>query len=381
MPYTTFKAVCALATCCIGSILLAGCDGSSGQRTEVSRVGETRFQTPVVLREVAKLDPDALILEVLVNEQSTVLTRGENDVWSGVVEVPANQSSSVVVRWGQNYGDAGFITLAEQRKSVFSGDEGNTVTFNGGYDTESFNADDDAFSNLVEIQEGRSPVAFLDATINTDGAFTTGGITHPFSSECGSQIPIAVPIQNGDIANGAADAQADSSADLSAWWCATLVDQQVDEEGNVFPVDSIRFVVNVTDDILFDDSPGSEYHDDSVEIYIDGNNSKRSFYDGADDYQLRFTPTGSGLVQSGTSLPVPADLIAYFNYFTGGYQLIAYIPIGSTGITNAQAFGLNVEVNDDDDGGDRDSKFSWIGIEDRDISWRNPSAFGTAQVP
>jgi len=104
MPYTTFKAVCALATCCIGSILLAGCDGSSGQRTEVSRVGETRFQTPVVLREVAKLDPDALILEVLVNEQSTVLTRGENDVWSGVVEVPANESSSVVVRWGQNYG-------------------------------------------------------------------------------------------------------------------------------------------------------------------------------------------------------------------------------------------------------------------------------------
>ncbi len=373
MRDSSFRYLRVPATSLAVVLVLLGCDSASDERSaEIARLGEARFQTPVVLREVAKLDPEALILEVLVNDRVTELTRGEDDIWSGVVEVPANRSSSVAVRWGQNYGDAGYITLAEQRKSVFSGEEGNSVDFNGGYDTESFNADDDAFSNLAEVQEGRSPVAFLDATINTDGAFPTGGLTYPLSGECGARIPISVPIESG---------ASDGPDDFSAWWCATLVSEQIDSEGNVFPVDSIRFVVNVTDDILFDDDPGREYHDDSIELYIDGNNSKRSFYDGVNDYQLRFTPTGAGLIQSGVSLPVPSDLTAFFTYFNGGYQLIAYVPLASTGIVNAQAFGLNVQVNDDDDGGDRDAKYSWIGIEDRDISWRNPSAFGTAQVP
>ena len=113
---------------------LSACDSGQEQSAEITRVGETRFQTPQVLREVAKLDADQLILEVLVNDQVTVLQRGEDNIWSGVVDVPANRSSSVAVRWGQNYGNAGYIALAEQRKSVFSGPEGNTVTFDGGYD-------------------------------------------------------------------------------------------------------------------------------------------------------------------------------------------------------------------------------------------------------
>ena len=356
-----------------GIVLLNGCN-SSDQQSEISRGGDVRFQTPVVLREVANLDPENLILEVLVNDQITELTRGDGDIWTGVINVPANQSSSVAVRWGQVYGEAGYITLAEQRKSVFSGTEGNSVTFNGGYDTESFNVDDDAYSNLTEVQEGRSPVEFLDVTINTDGAFETGGVAFTFADECGSQIPIAVPTQPDNIT-------VTGAADLAAWWCATLVAQQVDAQGNTIPVDSIRFVVNVTDDILFNDDSGREYHDDSVEIYIDGNNSKRTVYDGIDDFNLRFVPVGQGLVQTGNSLPVPSDLTAYFNYFNGGYQLIAYLPIDSLGIANAQAFGLNLQVNDDDNGGDRDAKYSWIGIENRDISWRNPTAFGTAQIP
>ena len=362
----------AAATAPVCAIALLACDGSIRQTAEISRLGETRIQAPVELREIAGLNQEALILEVLVNDQSTTLARSDDDIWSGIVEVPANQSSSVAVRWGQNYGDTGYIALAEQRKSVFSGDAGTSISFDGGYDTDSFNADNDAFSNLEEIREGRSPVAFLDVTINTDGAFATGGLVFPFSSECGSQIPISVPVQSG---------MTDGPADFSAWWCATLVSEQIDEQGNVFPVDSIRFIVNVTDDILFDDDAGSRHDDDSIELYIDGNNSKRSFYDGVNDYQLRFTPSGIGLIESGTSLPVPDDLTAFFRYFTGGYQLTAYVPLASTGIVNAQAFGLNIEVNDDDDGGDRDAKYSWIGIEDRDIAWRNPTAFGTAQVP
>jgi hypothetical protein len=40
--------------------------------------------------------------------------------------------------------------------------------------------------------------------------------------------------------------------------------------------------------------------------------------------------------------------------------------------------GLDVHVNDDDDGGDRDTKLTWRGKEDN--AWQNPRAFGTAEL-
>ena len=135
MRHPRIRLLRAATTAPMCAIALLACDGSTHQTAEISRLGETRIQAPVELREIAGLDPEALILEVLVNDQSTTLARGADDIWSGIVEVPANQSSSVAVRWGQNYGDAGYIALAEQRKSVFSGDAGTSISFDGGYDT------------------------------------------------------------------------------------------------------------------------------------------------------------------------------------------------------------------------------------------------------
>ena len=40
--------------------------------------------------------------------------------------------------------------------------------------------------------------------------------------------------------------------------------------------------------------------------------------------------------------------------------------------------GFDVQVNDDDDGGERDSKLAWCGRQDN--AWENPGAFGNAQV-
>ena len=46
--------------------------------------------------------------------------------------------------------------------------------------------------------------------------------------------------------------------------------------------------------------------------------------------------------------------------------------------TVGKKIGLDVHVNDDDDGGDRDTKIMWFGT--RDIAWQQPSAFGTAEL-
>jgi len=40
--------------------------------------------------------------------------------------------------------------------------------------------------------------------------------------------------------------------------------------------------------------------------------------------------------------------------------------------------GLDVHVNDDDDGGDRDTKLTWYGKQDN--AWQNPGIFGTAEL-
>ncbi len=354
-----------------GLALLAGCGGADG--TVQQNTGQTTFTTPVVLRNIAALDSSDLTLEVTVNEQGTTLSESAPGLWTGTVNVPANSTSSVAVAWGQNYGTFGYIPLARQQKSVSLGDGPGTVVFDAGYDT-AFDFDNDGLSNLVEIEEGRSPVSFLDMTIDVAGTFPTG-LPLENSSLCGSKVPIAVLVTTPGTDEPVAN-------DNDSWWCAVYVPGQQDLLGVTTQAESIVVTVNVTDDILFVDSPpGQEYRDDSVELFIDGDNSKRSSYDGANDFHFRFLPEGAGQVFLTRGPYLPANLVASVVYFTGGYTLTVTIPIQEVGIQNGQPFGLNVEVNDDDDGGDRDAKYSWVAVEGRDISWRNPSAFGTSQVP
>ena len=76
---------------------------------------------------------------------------------------------------------------------------------------------------------------------------------------------------------------------------------------------------------------------------------------------------------------MPENLLGEVTLFDGGYELVATIPLAQVGINSNTPFGLNIEINDDDDGGNRDYKYSWIGTPNLDISFRDPSTFGTSQ--
>ena len=54
------------------------------------------------------------------------------------------------------------------------------------------------------------------------------------------------------------------------------------------------------------------------------------------------------------------------------------VNLASIGLWTEEKFGFDVQYNDDDDGGDRDAKWSWFAPSFQDSSWRNPSLFGTA---
>lgn len=344
---------------------------------------DTVFSLPVQLRDIAAVNAEDLTLDVRVNEQLVELPRTGTapDLWSGIVNVPANRTSIVNVSWSQTYATRDVIydlTLAEQQKVITVNSEPKSVEFLlGGYNTNNHDQDDDGLSNLAEIEQSRSPVDRVDAYIGPDGAYPTG-LAHPFSSECGTQLPSAVRIQY-----AGASTDSDPPEDLTAWWCATLVPEQTDAAGNIIPVESIKIIVNVLDDIfpITDSAIGRKYDDDSIEIFIDGNNSKGTNYDGTDDYQLIFLADGDNSAPLVKGPGVVTNLLSDMQLTTSGYKLTVYLPRAEVGIQNGQPFGINVEVNDDDDGGARDAKYSWIGKKDFDRSWIQPRAFGTSQIP
>jgi len=165
----------------------------------------------------------------------------------------------------------------------------------------------------------------------------------------------------------------------------------------------LYIVVTVDDDgARFRDSGSEVWQDDSLEIFIDGNNSKLTSYDGVDDYQFTFPVRGSGAskqaVTSGevigqfnptsaeidfaTGPGVGPDGLRRANFEQDVYEL--RLSLDSLGIAVNQPFGLEVQINDDDDGEERDSKWGWHHPArvntDVDETFENPSFMGTARL-
>ena len=107
------------------------------------------------------------------------------------------------------------------------------------------------------------------------------------------------------------------------------------------------------------------------------------------------------IIQGGKSLPLPPSLIyelssdgfgtdiAIGAYPTDldsdgnndlGFNLEIAVALAEFGITPGQPFGINVHYNDDDNGDDRDGKFTWTGRFGLDIDYLEPSALATAVI-
>jgi len=111
----------------------------------------------------------------------------------------------------------------------------------------------------------------------------------------------------------------------------------------------LYIVVTVDDDgKRLRDSGEDVYNDDSLELFLDADNSKSQTYDDNDFHRI---------------YPVRRD---------------------SIDLSSEAAFGFELQVNDDDDGGRRDSKWAWKNpareSEDRDEATNNPSFMGTLKL-
>ena len=159
-----------------------------------------------------------------------------------------------------------------------------------------------------------------------------------------------------------------SDQDLSAFYKA-LWDEQ-----------NLYIMVNVTDDSLKNDSDSDLwYQDDCVEVFIDADNSKSNEYDENDgQYHFDFDRSNPTMdtFEHGRLEGVEFAMVTTQN----GYRTEIKFPFSTIGKEPSAGakIGLDVHVNDDDDGGDRDTKMTWFGKQD--TAWQTPSVFGTAEL-
>lgn len=143
---------------------------------------------------------------------------------------------------------------------------------------------------------------------------------------------------------------------------------------------NLYFLVEVNDATRMNDSGSSWWEDDVVEIFIDGNNSKGTSYDGANDFQLGFRWNDTAVKAGGNSVTNTAG-INFAMYAAGaGYVLEVAIPWSTIGVTPAlgNTIGLDVQVDDDDNGGTRDAQMASFATNT--TAWQNPSVFGTVYL-
>ena len=154
---------------------------------------------------------------------------------------------------------------------------------------------------------------------------------------------------------------------------------------------NLYFWIEVYDDMLIRDGTGN-HEDDGVELYIDGDNSKGTTYDGANDFQFALRYSGDDAIVSpvhltGSSESNPADLsgiqqaAALHDSAHGGMIIELAIPHSVTQIPPADGslFGFELDYNDDDgDTGSRDTKLKTV--SKGDDTWQNPSMMGTAML-
>lgn len=131
---------------------------------------------------------------------------------------------------------------------------------------------------------------------------------------------------------------------------------------------------------LYNDSP-EIWNDDAVEIFIDPNNTKLPYFDQNQHRQIsiKYAPVGSSpivSVRGSSSGILVATKLIYTPIYLGGYSVEVAIPWTNLGVTpnTGKYLGFDISVDDDDNGGGRDSQLAWHGTMD---NFQNASVWGT----
>ncbi|WP_221409718.1 sugar-binding protein [Pseudochryseolinea flava] len=148
----------------------------------------------------------------------------------------------------------------------------------------------------------------------------------------------------------------------------------------MYDATNLYVLVEVKDNNKFNDSGTSWWEDDVVEVFIDGDNSKGTSYDHVNDFQLGFRYNSTSVSVGGNSVTNTTGIVFAMQNVTGGYNLEARIPWSTIGVTAAvgKQIGFDISVDDDDNGGTRDSQVA--SFASTSMGWSDPSLFGSVYL-
>ncbi|MBA7545560.1 hypothetical protein ES705_37929 [subsurface metagenome] len=146
----------------------------------------------------------------------------------------------------------------------------------------------------------------------------------------------------------------------------------------------LYFWFDVQDDILFSDSENEYYQDDCIEVWLDGDNSKSASIDEMSDFGLQFRYHTESIIEPVKKAIGPSIALTEINQAakltTEGFILEIAIPLENLSIEayDSTYFGFDLDYNDDDDGGERETKLKTYARYDD--SWQRPSEWATAML-
>lgn len=141
---------------------------------------------------------------------------------------------------------------------------------------------------------------------------------------------------------------------------------------------SLSLTFDILDPTPWDDS-ADNWEDDGVEIYLDLNNGKTTYYQ-ADDFQINVARhAGNNVIGIGTNLNTAAVSVTRTTD-AAGYKLIVTVPwsaLNNASFPSGKTIGFDVALNDDTDGGNRNGQVMLFGTAQ---NYLNTSQFGTLML-
>ena len=160
------------------------------------------------------------------------------------------------------------------------------------------------------------------------------------------------------------DGSISSGSDLSAVWQTHWDDKYL----------YVR--VDTVDDKFIRDSR-SPWSDDSIEIYVDADGSRKVQFDGKNDFHFIYRWKDRNVNLSKNSpRKRTLNIKQTMTRTDKGYTLVTAIPWKTLGVRPiaGKVIGIDVQINDDDSGKGRDGKLAWHSKNDN--AWSNPQNFG-----
>ena len=402
-----------LLTAVLTGFTIAGCSNESSS-VQTPEAADSGLQIPRAILEARAVEWQSVYPRVTLGDGTEIVMVKDDEIdgrWNGqTILLPANSNQTVTVNWYEPYQGAELLLVRQIRRDVIVDSNVNTYLIQPGIeifesaDSSEFDADQDGIANLIERRENTDPLdrqsginVIIPRIDPANAPAIDGGFINYEANDLvlAGEWSIAVQTDRAGkqlaIANILEDTGSAAQTAFYHHWAAA-------HDG------TFLYILVVSDDNgeHVSDSPNDIFQDDEIELYFDGDNSKLTTYDGVNDFQIHISLLERVLssanssssffqrIEAGVnSQALPQELDFAVGLRRGPRSPRAgvdrqdiyevKINMAELGITPGQPFGFEVQINDDDDGDVRETKWAWHHPPNEgDNTWFNPSFMGTA---